>query len=117
MPESLVIGHPCELRHCLRPDCGESFNIVAVYEGLASAVGWRQLTRVVNGYLCPAHTAPCVTGGHLPRWLDQDAPQGMTGIGCACGWQWQPVQPATAGDHGDQWVAHLMTIDEGNDHA
>src|ERR1039457_7551439 len=97
MPESLVIGHPCELRHCLRPDCGESFNIVAVYEGLASAVGWRQLTRVVNGYLCPAHTAPCVTGGHLPRWLDQDAPQGMTGIGCGRGGERGTRPPPAAG--------------------
>jgi hypothetical protein len=103
---------PGELRGCLRPDCDASFNIVAVLMGAARAAGWR-LVRCVDGYLCPSHAGPCISGAHQPDWLDRDAPPGLTGIRCSCSWHWKPDEPANAGQHYDQWTAHLLTATEG----
>jgi hypothetical protein len=117
VPESLVTGHPGELRHCLRPDCDESFNIVAVFTGEAGAQGWRLLQFFGAVYICPVHAAPCING-HAPSWLDRDAVPGMNGIACSCGWQWQPLRPANMGEHKAEWVAHLMAADtKESDHA
>ena len=94
-------------RHCLLPACEASFDIVAVFSGVDAANGWRLLSFFGAVYLCPAHAGPCVSGRHLPSWLDRSAAVGMTGIGCACGWKWRPSAPSTMGDHRDEWVAHL----------
>jgi hypothetical protein len=93
------------------PDCGESFNVVTG-EGLRDVPGWRLLKYVVPGYLCPAH-APLVTdGSHMPHWLTTgELPEpGLRGIGCACGWKWQPAVPVNAGGHHARWHAHLAAL-------
>jgi hypothetical protein len=105
--------HPGELRHCLRTDCQASFNIVAVYRGEARADRWRLVRATGAGYLCPSHAGPCISGEHLPDWLDRDAPAGMTGIRCACGWLWKPDVPSNAGRHHGQWTAHLIDATAG----
>ena len=64
---------PGYLRHCARPDCTGRFNIGEAYSGLISLPGWVQLTRVVHGYLCPAHAHAVTSGAHLPRWLNPAA--------------------------------------------
>jgi hypothetical protein len=113
--EELDLSDPGYLRHCLRPDCKASFNIGAVYSGLADARGWR-LVKPVNGYLCPSHAGPCISGEHMPDWLVPDMPDGSaTGILCSCLWQWkpQPGERATAGRHFGEWAAHLVAATEG----
>ena len=91
--------HDGELRHCMRPDCSESF-IVAAYLGEADPGRWRQVN-ILIGYLCPAHGEECRSGGHAPGWLDRDAPAGMAGIRCGCGnWEWRPAEPSNMGSTG-----------------
>jgi hypothetical protein len=103
--------HPGYQRHCLRPDCTAAFNAVDVELGHASAEGWRMLTSVVAGYLCPGHARPVVDGGHVPVWLQAAANGPIDGIGCRCTWQRRGHLP-TQGDYQDQWVAHLMSLDQ-----
>jgi hypothetical protein len=101
---------PGYLRHCMLPDCGESFNIGELYSGLTKAPGWCQLNRVASGYLCPAHAPLATDAGHLPHWLNPRAEPGMCGIGCACGWKWQPAVPTNAGGHHERWRTHLAAL-------
>jgi hypothetical protein len=96
------------VRGCMFPDCAETFDIAAVSGGTARADGWRQV-RLFTGYLCPAHAALCITGGHVPRWLDPDI-RDRPGVLCGCGWQWQPVHPANLAAHAGQWVTHLAGL-------
>lgn len=102
-------------RHCIRPDCDRAFNIYDVMNGdEAAAPGWRQLTRVVCGYLCPEHAAPCADGSHVPRWL---ASEDIAVIGCTCGGFSYSRDGDTAGMYQAQWIAHLIDVTKEIAHA
>jgi hypothetical protein len=102
---------PGYLRHCMFPACEARFNIWTG-EGLRDVPGWRLIKPVVHGYLCPAHSPLVTDAGHLPHWLTtEELPEpGLRGIGCACGWKWQPAVPTNAGGHHERWHAHLAAL-------
>lgn len=108
-PDRLDPGYQ---RHCLRPDCTAAFNMLDVMNGDASAAGWRDFTRVILGYACPAHAGPVVDGGHLPAWTRDGDAGPATGIRCGCGWHWEPpALPVMLAVYQAAWVAHLIALD------
>jgi hypothetical protein len=106
--------HPGYLRRCIRPDCTATYNVLDVMEGRARADGWRMITRVLSGQVCPAHAGPLIDGSHLPRWGRDPDDDVVKSIICPCGWAWSPHPCAAVTvqhEYQDRWVEHLISLD------
>jgi hypothetical protein len=105
---------PGYLRHCVRPDCTATYNVLDVMEGRARATGWRMFRTVILGQICPDHAGPVISGEHLPHWGRWPEDDAVKSIVCACGWDWVPPHyPAVQHEYQDAWVAHLASLDAG----
>jgi len=108
------LSDPGYLRHCLRPDCTESFNIVyqmtSEYGG-SPVEGWHMVRMFSGLYLCPRHSLRVATGDHVPSWIWDASHDQVLGVRCACEWEWRPGRPATNGEHREQWAGQLVRVD------
>lgn len=115
LPE-IDLTDPGYLRHCMRPDCTESFNIAEQAIGAVGisgpgAEGWHLIRMFSGVYLCPRHSRRVANGDHMPSWIWDCNHDQVLGTGCACEWSWRPGRPATNGEHQQRWAAHLTRVD------